>query len=83
MTTARITELRKSLFSMVGSIIKYNDPIRITTKNGNAILLSEKDCNSLLETIRLMSWPDLVFKIKEGEKERPSEMSKFKPDENW
>lgn len=55
----------------------------MTTKNGNAILLSEEDYNALLETVYLMSQPGLVSKIKEGEKEKASEMSKFDPKEEW
>lgn len=83
MATTNVTELRKNLFSTVDSVIKFNEPVQVTTKNGNAILLSEEDYNALLETVYLMSQPGLVSKIKEGEKERTYEMSKFNPKEEW
>lgn len=83
MATTNVTELRKNLFSTVDSVIKFNEPVQVTTKNGNAILLSEEDYNALLETVYLMSQPGLVSKIKEGEKERTFEMSKFNPKEEW
>ena len=83
MATTNVTELRKNLFSTVDSVIKFNEPVQVTTKNGNAILLSEEDYNALLETVYLMSQPGLVCKIKEGEKERISEMSGFNPKEEW
>ncbi len=83
MATTNVTELRKNLFSTVDSVIKFNEPVQVTTKNGNAILLSEEDYNALLETVYLMSQPGLVSKIKEGEKERASEMSAFNPKEEW
>ena len=83
MATTNVTELRKNLFSTVDSVIKFNEPVQVTTKNGNAILLSEEDYNALLETVYLMSPPGLVSKIKEGEKERASEMSAFNPKEEW
>lgn len=83
MTTTNITEFRKNLFSMVDSAIKFNEPVQVTTKSGNAILLSEEDYNALLETIYIMSQPNLVSKIKEGEKEDVSKMAKFDPDEEW
>lgn len=83
MATTNVTELRKNLFSTVDSVIKFNEPVQVTTKNGNAILLSEEDYNTLLETVYLMSQPGLVSKIKEGEKERASEMSAFNPKEEW
>lgn len=83
MATTNVTELRKNLFSTVDSVIKFNELVQVTTKNGNAILLSEEDYNALLETVYLMSQPGLVSKIKEGEKERASEMSVFNPKEEW
>ena len=83
MATTNVTELRKNLFSTVDSVIKFNEPVQVTTKNGNAILLSEENYNALLETVYLMSQPGLVSKIKEGEKERTSEMFEFNPKEEW
>lgn len=83
MATTNVTELRRNLFSTIDSVIKYNEPIQVTTKNGNAVLLSEEDYNALLETVYLMSQPGLVSKIKEGEKEKESEMSSFNPSEEW
>jgi antitoxin YefM len=83
MSTTNITELRKTLFKTVDSVIRFNEPVQVTTKNGNAVLISEADYDALLETVYLMSQPNLVSKIKEGEKENASEMSKFDPDEEW
>ncbi len=83
MPTTNVTELRKNLFNMVDSVIKYNEPIQVTTKNGNAVLLSEKDYNSLLETVYIMSQPELMKKIKEGQKEDISKMKKYDPKEEW
>ena len=83
MATTNITELRKNLFSTIDSVIKYNETVQVTTKSGNAILISEEDYNALLETVYLMSQPGLVSKIKEGEKEDISEMEKINPNEEW
>ena len=83
MRTRNVTELRKNLFNTIDSVIKYNEPVQVTTKNGNAVLLSEEDYNALLETVYLMSRPGLASKIKEGEKEKASEMAKFSPNEEW
>ena len=35
------------------------------------------------ETTYLISQPDLLQKIKEGEKEDPSKMKQYNPDEEW
>ncbi len=83
MMSTNITELWKNLFSTIDSVIKYNEPIQVTTKSGNAILISEEDYNALLETVYLMSQPGLVSKIKEGENEDVSKMKKFDPKEEW
>ncbi len=83
MPTTNVTELRKNLFNIIDSVIKYNEPIQVTTKNGNAVLLSEEDYNSLLETVYIMSQPELMKKIKEGQKEDASKMKKYDPKEEW
>ena len=83
METTNVTELRKNLFNTIDCVIKYNEAVQVTTKNGNAVLVSEEDYNSLIETIYLMSQPHLAQKIKEGEKEDISKMQKFNPDEEW
>lgn len=75
--TINITEFKNNLSSKVDSVIKNNKPIKVTTKSGNAILISEANYNSILETIYIMSQPGLVSKIKEGEKEEISKMEKF------
>lgn len=83
MAITNITELRKNLYGTIDYVIKFNEPVQVTTKNGNAVLLSESDYNSLLETVYLMSQPGLVKRIKEGEKEKTSELSTFNPNEEW
>ncbi len=83
MPTTNITELRKNLYSTVETVIKFNEPIQVTTKNGNVMILSENDYDSLMETVYIMSHPKLVRKIKDGEKENPNEMEKYDPDEEW
>ncbi len=83
MPITNITELRKNLYNAVDSVIEYNEPIQITSKKGNAVLISEDDYNSLIETVYIMSNPGLVKKIKEGEKEDVKKMSKFNLDEEW
>lgn len=55
MESTNITLLRKNLYKQVDSVIKYDEPITITTKSGNAVLISEKEYNSLMETLYLTS----------------------------
>lgn len=66
MTTMNITTVRKELFKTVSSCIKYNDIINISTKEGNVIMMSEEDYNSLIESLALAGIPGLYKSIAEG-----------------
>ena len=83
MPTTNATELRKNLFNTLDTVIEYNNPVTVNTRKGNAIILSEEDYNGMLETIFILSQKGLYKKIKEGEKEKTSEMKKYDPDEEW
>jgi len=77
MTNVNITSFRKDIYKLLENTIKYNEPINISTKNGNAIILSEEDYNSLIETLYIESTPKLKKEILErandSEKEFVSE----------
>ena len=81
MAVTNISVLRKNLFSSIDNVIKYKDSITVSTKNGNAVIISESEYNAMLETIYLDSKKGLVEKIKEGEKEDISSMSTYDPNE--
>ncbi|MCI6329886.1 MAG: type II toxin-antitoxin system Phd/YefM family antitoxin [Bacilli bacterium] len=83
MAVTNISVLRKNLFSSIDNVIEYNDSITVSTKNGNAVIISEAEYNAMLETIFLVSQKGLVEKIKEGEKEDISKMSTYNPNEEW
>ena len=63
MTNTDITSFRKDIYKLLEQTIKYNEPINISTKNGNAVVLSEEDYNSLMETLYIMSVPNLKNEI--------------------
>lgn len=66
MTNTNITNFRKDIYEMLEQTIKYNEPINISTKNGNAVVLSEEDYNGLMETVYLLSSPGMKEKLIEG-----------------
>ena len=66
MINTNITNFRKNIFSMLEQTIKYNEPVNISTKAGNAIIISEEDYNGLVETLYLSSIPGMKEKIVEG-----------------
>lgn len=66
MLNTNITNFRKNIFSLLEQTIKYNEPVNISTKAGNAVIISEEDYNSLMETVYLSSVPQQREKIIEG-----------------
>lgn len=66
MTTTNITNFRKNAFQFVEQTIKYNEPVNISTKDGNAVLLSEEDYSGLMETLYLVSAPGMREKLMDG-----------------
>ncbi len=66
MLNINITHLRKNIFELFERAVKYNEPINVTTKNGNAVILSEEDYNGLIETLYLSSIPGMKEKIIKG-----------------
>lgn len=69
MTNTNITNFRKDIYELLEQTIKYNEPITISTKNGNAIVISEEDYNNLIETLYISSVPGLKEDIMKGLKE--------------
>ena len=53
MTNTNITSFRKDIYNLLEQTIKYNEPINISTKNGNAVVLSEEDYNNLMATLEI------------------------------
>ena len=65
MTNTNITNFRKNIYEMLDLAIEYNEPINVSTKKGNAIVLSEEDYNNLMETLYIESIPGLKEEILE------------------
>lgn len=66
MLNINITNFRKNLFSMIEQTIRFNEPINISTKSGNAVILSEEDYNGMIETLNLLSDPEMKKKLLTG-----------------
>lgn len=66
MINTNATNFRKQLFELIEQTVKYNEPINISTKNGNAVLISEEEYNNFAETLYLNSIPGMSEKIKNG-----------------
>jgi antitoxin YefM len=66
MTTLSATKARASLYKLIDETTESHEPIQITGKRSNAILVSEEDWNSIQETIYLLSIPGMRESIRKG-----------------
>ena len=60
------TSFRKNLFSLLENAVKYNECININTKIGNAVVISEDEYNSMVETLKILSNPAMKEKVMKG-----------------
>ena len=66
MLNTNVTSFRKNIFNILEQTIKFNEPVNISTKDGNAVVISEEDYNGLIETMYLSSIPAVKESIIEG-----------------
>jgi prevent-host-death family protein len=67
MTTVNITQVRKDIYSLMDSVLKEG-VVTITSKRGNAVLISEEDWRAMRETLYLLSVPDMLESLEEAER---------------
>ena len=64
--TVTATEARRNLFKLVRKSVRGHVPVKITSKEGDAVLVSESDYEGLLETLELLSTPGMRKSIQEA-----------------
>ncbi len=69
MTSLTATEARQRLFSLLRSAARGHRVYRITHNDGDAVLLSQEDYESLLETLELLSTPGFARSIRQARRE--------------
>ena len=80
MKTLNTTDARKNLYKLVEQTHVTHEPIHITGKKNNAVLVSEEDWRYIQETLYLTSIPNMRESIIEGMRTPLSNTSK---DLNW
>jgi prevent-host-death family protein len=66
MPTINATEARSRLYRLIDETLTTHEPIFITGKRGNAVLISEDDWRAIRETLYLLSIPGMRESIREG-----------------
>ena len=69
MMTLNVTEARANLYKLIDDTTASHEPVVITGKRGNAVLLAEDDWNAINETLPLLSVPGMRESILEGMQE--------------
>lgn len=76
MNTIKATDARTNLYSLIDETNTSHEPVQITGKRGNAVLLSADDWRAIQETLYLVSIPGMRQSIIDGMKLPPSKCSK-------
>ena len=69
MTTLTATSARAHLFDLLARTVKGHEAFEITSRAGRAVLLSEEDYESLVETAELLSTPGFLKGFRQARKE--------------
>jgi len=76
MTILNVTDARSKLYNLIDEAAETHQPIVITGKRGNAVLIAEEDWNAISETLYLLSVSGMRESIQDGLKQDLSESSK-------
>ncbi len=66
MRTITATEARKEIYHLIDEAASNGEPVQITGKRNNVVMVSEDDWRSIQETLYLLSVPGMREAIVEG-----------------
>lgn len=83
MKTITAIELEKNMPQIFEEVLTTNERVKVNTRNGNVILLSDFEYRSLKETLAILNNPALRKKLDESMKEDKSSFAIYNVDESW
>lgn len=78
-TTLTATQARANLFKLLDQAAEYHEPIQITGRRNNGILVSEEDFRAMQETLYLLGVPGMKASLIEARKASLRAYSKKRP----
>ena len=66
MDSRTASEARANLYRLIDETANSHEPILITSRRNNAVLLSEEDWSTIQETLFLLSVPGMRESLREG-----------------
>lgn len=76
MTTITASQARVALYKLLDKVALSHEPVQITGKRNDAVLISADDWRSVQETLYLLSVPGMRESIREGLETPVSKCSK-------
>ena len=73
MKTTTVTNARADLYNLIDRAAESGEPVTITGKSSNAMLISEDDWLAIQESSYLLSVPDMQKSIRKGLAADPDE----------
>ncbi len=72
MTTYTSSQARQDLYKLIDHVAQSHEPVYITGRRSNAVMLSEEDFHAIQETLYLLSVPGMRESIVAARKEPKS-----------
>ncbi|MDP4949264.1 MAG: type II toxin-antitoxin system Phd/YefM family antitoxin [Burkholderiaceae bacterium] len=79
MDTIKATEARAKLYGLIDQVEQSHEPVLITGKRSNAVLIAEDDWKSVQETLYLLSLPGMRESLIQGVSTPTSKLKKSLP----
>lgn len=76
MDTVKATEARANLYGLIDQVEESHEPVLITGKRSNAVLIAEDDWKSVQETLYLLSLPGMRESLIQGVRTPTSKLKK-------
>ncbi len=79
MTTLTASSARSQLYKLLDQAAESHEPVQITGRRSNAVLVSEEDWRAIQETLYLLSVPGMRESIRQGLKTPAKKCAKKLP----
>ena len=70
-----VSQVRADIYNVMDETAQTHEPVLITGKRNNAVMLSQEDWNTIEETLYLNAIPNMVSSIQESMNADDSEFS--------
>jgi len=70
-----VSQVRADIYNVMDETAKSHEPVLITGKRNNVVMVSQEDWNAIEETLYLNSIPKMVSSIQTSKSEDDSEFS--------